>query len=122
MREEKYKLFDSEKKVMEVLWANGTMTAGEVVKVLRDSIGWNRNTTYTVIKKCIAKGAIERTEPKFQCTAVISKEQVQDYETNELVDKMFDGSKEKFFAAFLDGGKLSKDEISSLKEMVNQLK
>lgn len=122
MSEEKYKLFDSEKKVMEVLWANGTMTAGEVVKVLRDSIGWNRNTTYTVIKKCIAKGAIERTEPKFRCTAVISKEQVQDYETNELVDKMFDGSKEKFFAAFLDGGKLSKDEINSLKEMVNQLK
>ena len=79
MSEKNYKLFDSEKKVMEVLWANGTMTAGEIVKVLRDSIGWNRNTTYTVIKKCIAKGAIERTEPKFQCTAAISKEQVQDY-------------------------------------------
>lgn len=122
MSGEKYKLFDSEKKVMEVLWANGTMTAGEVVKVLRDSIGWNRNTTYTVIKKCIAKGAIERTEPKFQCTASVSKEQVQDYETNELVDRMFDGSKEKFFAAFLDGGKLSRDEVKSLKEMVNQLK
>ena len=122
MSEKNYKLFDSEKKVMEVLWANGTMTAGEIVKVLRDSIGWNRNTTYTVIKKCIAKGAIERTEPKFQCTAAISKDQVQDYETNELVDRMFDGSKEKFFAAFLEGGKLSEDEVKSLKEMVNQLK
>jgi predicted transcriptional regulator len=122
MREDRYKLFDSEKKVMEVLWEHGTMTAGDVVKVLRDSIGWNRNTTYTVIKKCIAKGAIERTEPKFQCTAVITKEQVQDYETNELVDKMFDGSKEKFFAAFLDGGKLSEDEVKNLKDMVNHLK
>ncbi len=47
---------------------------------------------------------------------------MQDYETNELVDKMFDGSKEKFFAAFLDGGKLSEAEIKSLKEMVNRLK
>lgn len=122
MSEKSYKLFDSEKKVMEVLWANGTMTAGEIVKELRESIGWNRNTTYTVIKKCISKGAIERTEPKFQCTAVVSKEQVQDYETNELVDKMFDGSKEKFFAAFLDGGKLSDDEVKNLKEMVNKLK
>lgn len=122
MSKKSCKLFDSEKKVMEVLWANGTMTAGEIVKELRESIGWNRNTTYTVIKKCIAKGAIERTEPKFQCTAVVSKEQVQDYETNELVDKMFDGSKEKFFAAFLDGGKLSDDEVKNLKEMVNKLK
>lgn len=122
MSEKCYKLFDSEKKVMEVLWANGTMTAGEVVKVLKDSIGWNRNTTYTVIKKCIAKGAIKRGEPKFQCTALISREQVQDYETNELVDRMFDGSKEKFFAAFLDGKKLSDSEIDNLKELVNRLK
>lgn len=122
MKEKCYKLFDSEKKVMEVLWANGTMTAGEVVKVLKDSVGWNRNTTYTVIKKCIAKGAIRRGEPKFQCTALVSREQVQDYETNELVDRMFDGSKEKFFAAFLDGKKLSDSEIQNLKELVNKLK
>lgn len=122
MSEKSCKLFDSEKKVMEVLWEHGTMTAGEMVKALRESIGWNRNTTYTVIKKCIAKGAIQRTEPKFQCTAVVSREQVQDYETNELVNRMFNGSKEKFFAAFLDGDKLSDDEIRNLKEMVNQLK
>lgn len=122
MKEKCYKLFDSEKKVMEVLWANGTMTAGEMVKVLKDSVGWNRNTTYTVIKKCIAKGAIKRGEPKFQCTAMISREQVQDYETNELVDRMFDGSKEKFFAAFLDGKKLSDSEIDNLKELVNKIK
>lgn len=122
MEEKSYKLFDSEKKVMEVLWANGTMTAGEMVKVLKDSVGWNRNTTYTVIKKCIAKGAIKRGEPKFQCTALISREQVQDYETNELVDRMFDGSKEKFFAAFLDGKKLSDSEIDNLKELVNKLR
>ena len=86
-----YKLFDSEKKVMEVLWEHGTMTAGDVVKILKETIGWNRNTTYTVMKKCIAKGAVERTEPHFTCTPLITREQVQDYETNELVDKMFDG-------------------------------
>lgn len=122
MSDKNYKLFDSEKKVMEVLWENGTMTAGEIVKVLKESTGWNRNTTYTVIKKCIDKGAIERSEPHFICRPLITKEQVQDYETNELVDKMFDGSKEKFFAAFLNGSKLSQDEIKSLKDIVDQLK
>ena len=122
MAEENYKLFDSEKKVMEVLWENGTITAGEIVKVLKDRTGWNRNTTYTVIKKCIAKGAIERTEPHFTCTPLITKEQVQDYETNELVDKMFDGSKEKFFAAFPNGSKLSAKEVKNLKDMVEKLK
>ncbi len=122
MADSNYKLFDSEKKVMEVLWEHGTMTAGDIVKILKDSTGWNRNTTYTVIKKCIAKGAIERTEPHFACTPLITREQVQDYETNELVDKMFDGSREKFFAAFLNGSKLSEEEVKSLKDMVDKLK
>lgn len=61
------KLFDSELKVMEVLWTQGEMPARDIVDVLSASIGWNKNTTYTVIKKCIEKGAIAREEPNFLC-------------------------------------------------------
>ena len=64
------KLFDSEWKVMEVLWQENDRTAKEISLRLADSIGWNKNTTYTVIKKCIDKGAIERWEPNFICHAV----------------------------------------------------
>jgi len=116
------KLFDSELKVMEVLWKEGDLSAGQLAKILKDETGWNRNTTYTVIKKCIDKGAIERQEPNFNCKAVISRERVQKYETLELIDKMFDGSNEKFFAAFLDGQNLSQEEISKLKQLVERLK
>lgn len=115
------KLFDSERKVMEVLWKEGELPAGQIVKILKEETGWNRNTTYTVIKKCVEKGAIRREEPGFICSALISRQEVQNYETEELIDKMFDGSKEKFFAAFLDGQKLSKQEIDQLKKMVNEL-
>lgn len=80
------KLFDSELKVMEILWREGDLTAGQIASILKEETGWNRNTTYTVIKKCIDKGAIERIEPKFICKALISKEDVQAYETEELVE------------------------------------
>ncbi|HEX3022741.1 MAG TPA: BlaI/MecI/CopY family transcriptional regulator [Lachnospiraceae bacterium] len=116
------KLFDSELKVMETLWREGDLSAGDLAKILKKEIGWNRNTTYTVIKKCIDKGAIERYEPNFMCRAIISKEQVQSYETSELIDKMFDGSKEKFFAAFLDGKNLTNDEVEQLRQIVSRLK
>ena len=106
------KLFDSERKVMEVLWREGGISAGQVVKILKEETGWNKNTTYTVIKKCVDKGAVKREEPGFICRPLISRQEVQDYETEELIDKMFDGSKEKFFAAFLDGKKLSNQERS----------
>lgn len=65
------KLYDSELKVMEILWKEGELTAGQIAKILKEEIGWNRNTTYTVIKKCIEKGAVERIEPKFRCRALL---------------------------------------------------
>ena len=115
------KLFDSERKVMEVLWREGAVSAGQVVKILKEETGWNRNTTYTVIKKCVDKGAISREEPGFICRPLVSRQEIQEYETEELIDKMFDGSKEKFFAAFLDGKKLSKQEVDSLKKLIDDL-
>lgn len=116
------KLFDSELKVMEVLWREGEITAGRLASVLKSEIGWNRNTTYTVIKKCIDKGAAERLEPNFRCRALISREEVQGQETNELINKMFDGSPEMFFATFLNEKNLTREQIDNLKHLVDKLK
>ena len=65
-------LFDSERKVMEVIWKEGEVTAKQISLTLRDTVAWNKNTTYTVIKKCIQKGFIERLEPNFVCRALLS--------------------------------------------------
>lgn len=115
------KLFDSELKVMDVLWRRGQLTAKAVSDVLKEEIGWNMNTTYTVIKKCVAKGAIERTEPNFMCRALISKEDVQNAETDELIGKLYDGCADKLFAALLGRRTLSPEEIARLRELVNEL-
>ena len=64
MTEENIKLFDSELKVMDVLWKDGDVPAKYVADTLNREVGWNKNTTYTLIKRCINKGAIERTEPE----------------------------------------------------------
>lgn len=112
------KLFDSELKVMNVLWREGDRTAKEISDILKAETGWNMNTTYTVIKKCIAKGAIERSEPGFVCHALIPKEAVQEAETDELIGKLFDGSVDQLFAALLGRKKLSAEQLARLKEMV----
>ena len=116
------KLFDSELKVMEVLWREGNLTAGQLAAVLKEETGWNRNTTYTVIKKCIDKGAIERLEPNFTCRASISREEAQEQETAELINKMFDGSPEMFFSAFINKKNMTRDQIGKLKKIVDKLK
>lgn len=115
------KLFDSERKVMDVLWREGDQTAKRISDILKEEIGWNMNTTYTVIKKCIAKGAIRRTEPNFRCHALISKEEAQEAETEELIEKLYDGSVDKLFAALLGRKKLTGEQIANLKKIVADL-
>ena len=115
------KLFDSELKIMDVLWREGETTAKHISEILNEEIGWNRNTTYTLIKRCIEKGAIERSEPNFVCRALIPKEEVQEAETNELINKVYDGSADKLFAALLGRKKLSADQINKLKDIVGEL-
>ena len=116
------KVFDSELKVMEALWKEGDLTAGQIAKILKAQTGWSPNTTYTVIGKLIDKGAIERYGSNYSCRAVITKEQVQQHEAKELVGKLFGGSGSAFLSAFLSGNELSDDEISQLKQIVEKLK
>lgn len=116
------KLFDSELKVMEVLWERGKIPARDVVSVLSERIGWNKNTTYTVIKKCIEKGAVLREEPGFICSPLVTRDEVQQSETEQLIDKMFGGSSELFFSAFLKNQGLSEDEAARLARMIKEAK
>lgn len=116
------KLFDSELKVMDVLWKEGDLSAKRISEILAEQVGWNVNTTYTLIKRCIAKGAIERRDPGFMCRALIAKEEVQEQEAEELINKMFDGSAQLLFASLLGSKKLSAEEIANLKRIVNDLK
>ncbi len=115
------KLFDSELKVMDVLWKRGDTPAKEIAKVLTAELGWNVNTTYTLIKRCISKGAIQRSEPGFLCHALIPKSAVQEAETDELINKVYDGSADKLFAALLSRKQLSPQQIEKLRQIVGDL-
>lgn len=112
------KLFDSELKVMGVLWRQGDTSAKKISDILNAEVGWNMNTTYTLIKRCIKKGAIERYEPNFMCHALILEEEVQAAETDEFIDKIYGGSVDKLFAALLGRKKLSAEQIEKLKKIV----
>jgi predicted transcriptional regulator len=113
------KLFDSEIKVMDVLWKEGEMRARDIADRLKREVGWSKTTTYTVIKKCLEKGAITRIDPDFVCRPNVTKEEVQQFETMELIDRMYDGAPDRLIASLLDSGKLSAEEIRRLKNLIN---
>ena len=104
-----------------MLWQEGDLTAKRISDILKEETGWNMNTTYTLIKRCIKKGAIERSEPNFMCHALIPKEDVQEAETNELINKIYDGSADKLFSALLGRKKLSAEQIEKLRLIAGNL-
>jgi predicted transcriptional regulator len=114
------KLFDSELKLMEILWEHEPISAKQLSLFATEQVGWNKNTTYTIIKKLIDKQAILREEPNFICTTLIKKEDVRKAETDSLIDKLYNGSKKAFFAAFLQNESLSEKELSDLKAMIEK--
>lgn len=115
------KLFDSELKIMEILWKEGDTTAKRIAEITNMQIGWSKTTTYTVIKKCLEKNAIERIEPNWVCHALVTKEQAQQLETKELINKMYDGAADQLIASVLGSKRLTSQEIERLKQLVNRL-
>ena len=116
----KEKLFDSEAKVMEIIWADAPITAKEISLIAAETIGWNKNTTYTVLKKLEAKGFIRRDEPNFICTPLVSKGQMQKTEADSLIKKLFGGSRKALFSALLEYEPLTEEELSELRELIEK--
>lgn len=115
------KLFDSELKIMDILWNEGDKSAKELADILGKLTGWSKTTTYTVIKKCLDKGAVTRSDPGFICHAVVTKEEAQEMETAELINKLYDGSSDQLVASLLGRKCLSPQEINKLRRFVEEM-
>ena len=114
------RLHEGELNVMELLWSNKELAAKDIAKIIKEYIGWEKNTTYTVIKRLIDKGAIVREDPGFICKAVISKAATQEIETQALLDKLYNGSLSNFIATYLAAKELTSADIAELKKLVNK--
>lgn len=114
----KEKLFDSEVKIMEIIWEKSPISAKEISLIAAETIGWNKNTTYTVIGKLEKKGFIERQDPGFICIPIVSQNQMQKVEAASLVKKLFGGSRKALFSALLEEEPLSDEEVEVLRKLI----
>lgn len=106
---------------MGVVWREGgSTTARKIVETLSDEVQYSSSATYTLIYRCIKKGALQRTEPGFVCKALVSQEEMQAKQTDALVERLYDGSADKLFAALVSRKKVSRDEISRLRDAIDE--
>ena len=117
---EKPKIFESEYKFCLILWEREPIKSPELAKLCLEQLGWKSSTTYTVIKRLSDRGVLKNE--KTVVTSLVSNEEAQISEIDELVEKIFEGSLPAFIAAFTKHKKLSDNEIAQLQEMINNAK
>lgn len=112
------KIFESEYRFCMILWENEPITSGELVKLCREQLDWKPTTTYTVIKRLSERGVLKNENTIV--TSLVSKDEVQAAEIDELVEKKFAGSLPAFVAAFTKHQKISEKEIDEVQKMIDR--
>ena len=113
----KLRLHEGELNIMELLWSNKELAAKDISKIIKEYIGWEKNTTSTVIKRLIDKGAVQRTDPGFICSALVSQRSVREIETKRLLDQFYNGSLQTFISEYLKNQNLSAGDIAELQKL-----
>lgn len=114
------KIFESEYRFCLIMWEHAPIAAAELAKLCLEQLGWKRTTTYTVIKRLGERGIL-KTENGL-VVPLISKEEAQASEIEELVEKKFEGSLPAFVAAFTKRQTLSAGELDQLQSMIDRIR
>jgi len=114
------KIFESEYRFCLILWEHEPVKTTELVKLCQKQLEWKRTTTYTVIRRLSERGVLRNENGTV--TSLVSKDEVQAAEIDELVEKKFEGSLPSFIAAFTKHRKLSGQEIDEVQRMIDSFR
>ena len=112
------KVFESEYRFCLILWENEPIKSGELVNLCREKLGWKPTTTYTVIKRLSERGILKNENSVV--SALVTKDEVQAAEINEMVEKTFEGSLPAFIAAFTKHQKMTEKELDAVQAMIDR--
>ena len=114
------KIFESEYRFCLILWEHEPVPSGELVRLCRERLGWKPTTTYTVIRRLSERGVLKNENAVV--TSLVSREEAQAAELDELMETKFGGSVPAFLAAFSRRGRLSDAELDELQRMIDRFR
>ena len=114
------KIHEGEYRFCLILWRHEPVTAAQLAKLCLEELGWKRTTTYTVIKRLGERGILKNEDGVV--TALISKEDAQAYEIDELVEKRFEGSLPAFLTAFTKRQTLTDSDLDEVQQMIDRIR
>ena len=113
-----YKLGEVEAAFAALIWDNEPLTSSQLVELCSDRLDWKKSTTYTVLRRLCQRGIFQNEGGTV--TSLIGREEFAARQSEEFVDRAFDGSLPKFLAAFARRKKLSREEIEQIQRLIDE--
>lgn len=108
----------AETRFAEIIWENEPISSKELTEKSLAVLGWKKSTAYTVLKRLCNKGIFKNENGTV--TSLLSKEKFYSLQSEKFVKETFDGSLPAFLTAFTSSKKLSKEEISHLRKLIEE--
>lgn len=122
MWEREAKITDAELEVMEVLWQGGNLTLAQVKEAVTARKGWSGDTVKTLLRRLLDKGAVEQEKQGvYHYRPLVSREELGDYKTRALIDRLYDGKAKDLVAALVERRQLDRSDVAELKDLFDRL-
>ena len=111
------KLGTVESHFADLVWENEPLTTSELIKICEKELNWKRTTTYTVLKRLSNRGIFQKDGKLV--SVKIPRDRFYSMQSENYVDRAFNGSLPKFLAAFTSERRLSREEAEELKRLID---
>lgn len=112
------KVFESEYRFCLILWKHEPISCAALAKLCKEELGWSRTTTYTVIKRLGERGVVKND--RSMVSSLVSKEEIQLAEMDELMERTFENSLPAFIAAFAKRQELTEAEVEEIRRIIER--
>lgn len=106
-----------EARFADIIWQNEPVSSGELVSICSKELGWKKSTTYTVLRKLCDRGIFKNENGKV--VSLISRQEFNSIQSENIVDTSFSGSLPKFIAAFTARKRLNDSEIEEIRRIID---
>jgi BlaI family penicillinase repressor len=113
---------DAEWEVMEVLWRKSPLGASEVIQALSGKRGWKDNTIKTLLARLVQKNALNYTPEgnRYLYQPVHPREIFVQAESESFLNRVFCGSAHPLLLHFASKARLSKQQLTELRNLLEK--
>lgn len=115
------KISEAEYEIMKAVWKNAPISTNEVVELFEGG-NWSPKTVQTLLARLVKKGALgyEKRGRVFVYSPLIDEEEYRREESSSFLKKFYNGALNSMVLNFIDGDKLSPDDIDELTRILEK--